>query len=84
MDSKNLIASLENGAFDDVFARLYGQQNIAKQRERYSGAVREFVALYGDSDNIRLFSAPGRTEIGGNHTDHNHGCVVAASVISAI
>ncbi len=80
MDSKNLIASLENGAFDDVFARLYGQQNIAKQRERYSGAVREFVALYGDSDNIRLFSAPGRTEIGGNHTDHNHGCVVAASV----
>ena len=26
------------------------------------------------------FSAPGRTEIGGNHTDHQHGCVLAAAV----
>ena len=31
-------------------------------------------------DNVFLFSAPGRTEIGGNHTDHQHGCVLAAAV----
>ena len=27
-----------------------------------------------------LFSSPGRTEISGNHTDHQHGCVLAAAV----
>jgi galactokinase len=32
------------------------------------------------NDELRLFSAPGRTEIGGNHTDHNHGKVMAASI----
>ena len=31
-------------------------------------------------DKIYHFSAPGRTEIGGNHTDHQHGCVIAAAV----
>ncbi|MDY4174983.1 MAG: galactokinase family protein, partial [Bacteroidales bacterium] len=39
----------------------------------------EFVAAYGDKD-ITAFSSPGRTEIGGNHTDHNHGRVLAGAV----
>ena len=47
---------------------------------RYLEAVDEFVNLYGDRDNVRLFTAPGRTEIGGNHTDHQHGLVLAGSV----
>lgn len=37
-------------------------------------------AEYGSHETTALFSAPGRTEIGGNHTDHQHGCVLAGSV----
>lgn len=72
---KNKILS---GGFDNDFAMLYG--DTAAARERYLAAVDEFAALYGERDNIRLFSAPGRTEIGGNHTDHQHGMVLAGSV----
>ncbi len=51
------------------------------QRERYGKAVEGFVETFGDDDmELLLFSAPGRTEIGGNHTDHNHGRVLAGSV----
>ncbi len=72
---KNCIA---NGEFDSEFYLLYSESEIAKKR--YIGAVEEFEKFYGQRDNIRLFSAPGRTEIGGNHTDHQHGLVLAGSV----
>lgn len=72
---KNRIA---NGEFDKEFALLYSENEIA--RKRYLDAVDEFEKLYGQRDNVRLFSAPGRTEIGGNHTDHQHGLVLAGSV----
>ena len=49
------------------------------QRERYIAAVEQFEALYGDGD-ISLYSVGGRSEISGNHTDHNYGKVIAASV----
>ena len=66
-----------NGKFDDIFSTLYGDVEFA--RARYAAAVDSFEALYGERD-VRLFSAPGRTEVGGNHTDHQHGCVLAGSV----
>ncbi|MCL2343902.1 MAG: galactokinase [Firmicutes bacterium] len=47
--------------------------------ERFRALVDTFVGAYGDGD-LQLFSAPGRAEIGGNHTDHQHGRVLAASV----
>ena len=78
MNSKELKSAIKNGSFDEEFLKLYGQ--TAVPRERFLSAVDEFCALYGDSDDLRVFSAPGRTEIGGNHTDHQHGCVLAASV----
>lgn len=52
---------------------------IPTQRERYAKATDEFVALYGDGD-VSLYSVGGRSEISGNHTDHNFGRVIAASV----
>jgi galactokinase len=52
---------------------------IPGQRERYAKAADEFVNLYGDGD-ISLYSVGGRSEISGNHTDHNFGRVIAASV----
>ncbi len=75
LEIKNKIAQ---GAFDDSFKMLYGDANAAQKR--YIKACDAFCELYGDRNNIRLFSAPGRTEIGGNHTDHQHGCVLAGSV----
>lgn len=69
-----------DGKLNEKFAVLYGKDQIEAQKARYTEAVDAFVELYGDQDNLTLFSAPGRTEIAGNHTDHNHGRVVAASV----
>ncbi len=68
---------ISEGYFDSDFILLYDEVNFAKQR--YIDACDKFVELYGDHE-VRLFSAPGRTEVGGNHTDHQHGCVLAGSV----
>ncbi|MBR6729697.1 MAG: galactokinase, partial [Clostridia bacterium] len=70
-------AVLENEA---IFAELYGKDNVKSQQERYIKAIDRFVEIYGEKDEMYIFSAPGRTEISGNHTDHNHGCVMAGSV----
>lgn len=59
--------------------KLYGAENVNAQLERYDKALESFKKLYGD-DEVRIFSAPGRTEVGGNHTDHNNGKVLAAAV----
>jgi len=81
MQTQELIAHIQAGGIDETLAYLYGtdEAELARQRKRYAAAVRTFVDTYGDAD-VRLFSAPGRTEVGGNHTDHQHGCVLAASV----
>lgn len=78
MNTTELKQSIQNGKFDKDFTLLYGETETA--RSRFCDAVDEFQMLYGECDNIRLFSAPGRTEIGGNHTDHQHGLVLAGSV----
>ena len=77
-----LIHALEEGKYDAAFRRLYADDDamVARQRARYADAVREFEALYGSERPVHLYSAPGRTEIGGNHTDHNNGVVMAAAV----
>ncbi|MBE6850261.1 MAG: galactokinase [Ruminococcus sp.] len=53
---------------------------LAPYRQRFLDAVSAFRAQFGDAQQIALFSAPGRTELGGNHTDHQGGHVLAASV----
>lgn len=68
---------ISSGKFDEMFKLLYGDAEKAKAR--YLKAVDDFEKLYGEHE-VRLFSAPGRTEVGGNHTDHQHGCVLAGSV----
>lgn len=80
MQTKELIALIENGGLDSRFAALYRESAVAAQRERYTDAVREFSSLFGADREVRLFSVPGRSEISGNHTDHNRGCVIAAAV----
>lgn len=55
-------------------------ENPAQYYARIEDVCRGFAEKFGPNRAVRLFSAPGRTEIGGNHTDHQHGCVLAASV----
>ncbi len=67
---------------DDKFEKLYASNsgNISKQKKRYIKLIENYIDVFGNSKNISILSAPGRTELGGNHTDHQHGCVLAASV----
>ena len=62
-------------------SELYPAQDLKEQRKRYCKAIDSYKEYFGGiGEGYRLFSAPGRTEVGGNHTDHNHGKVLAASV----
>ena len=61
--------------------RLYGTpENARKQQQRFESMKSAFAGIFGSAEGTCLISAPGRTEIAGNHTDHNHGRVLAASV----
>jgi galactokinase len=75
-----LIERINNGD-NAVFKKLYGNDEsiLAYQAQRYESLIGEFSAIY-KLDDVELFSSPGRTEIGGNHTDHNYGRVLAGAV----
>ena len=64
-------------SFEDIYI---DSAWAAKQPERYSDAVKVFESQFGNEGGIEVYSAPGRTEVGGNHTDHQHGEVLAASI----
>ena len=68
----------ENGA-DARLADIYGAENVDAQRERYAEAIGEFYSIYCERE-VSLFSVAGRSEISGNHTDHNFGKVLAGSI----
>lgn len=78
MKALTLKNEILNGACDSDFAMLY--QDVDAARVRYANAIDKFCGIFAESDDIRIFSAPGRTEVGGNHTDHQHGRVLAGSV----
>ncbi|WP_458122071.1 galactokinase [Paenibacillus sp. Z6-24] len=60
---------------------LYGQDELEMQLNRYEQMIGSFLNRYeADLQQIQMFSASGRVEIGGNHTDHNHGKVLAGSI----
>lgn len=71
---------LLSGDYDKKLLELYFEPElVAVQRRRYEQALAEFENAFGEGEAF-LYSAPGRTEIGGNHTDHQHGQVLAASI----
>ncbi|MDO4379894.1 MAG: galactokinase family protein [Clostridia bacterium] len=75
-------AALAEKKLDESFSKAYLKEQYDEQYERFLGVLSDFSEQYGENDEreIALFSAPGRTEVSGNHTDHNHGKVIAASV----
>ena len=67
---------------DEAFRLLYGgcPETAAFQQKRYARCLETFAREFGPRGDIRLLSVPGRSEVGGNHTDHNHGRVLACAV----
>ena len=85
LSCKTLVNQLADGRWDERLNHLYccnGSEALNTVRARAIEAVKRYQALFsaGDGVQVSLFSSPGRTELGGNHTDHQHGCVLAASV----
>ena len=77
---KEVKNTIENGGFDSALIRVYGEKELDAQRQRYAELCSFYEDTLGEGENIRFFSAPGRTEVCGNHTDHNHGQVLAAAI----
>ena len=80
MNSNQMKTHIANGGIDSVLAHIYGEAAVSAQKARYAAAIDEFAAIYGADRDVTLYSVAGRSELSGNHTDHNHGCVVAASI----
>ena len=77
MLASQLETAVDRGAFDTAFSVLY--RDTARAKARWTALLQTFRTRFGDREAV-LLSVPGRTEISGNHTDHNNGCVLAASV----
>jgi galactokinase len=81
MNGQILLKNISRPENLPVFSALYGPDGTATARERYlrlvEGLIRNFPGCETD---VRVFTAAGRTELGGNHTDHNRGKVLAASI----
>ncbi len=79
-DTMRILEVLQAGQLDDKLQDIYVDSAcVPKQRKRYMNAIRKYEMLFG-MDDISIYSAPGRSEIGGNHTDHQKGEVLVASV----
>ena len=79
MITSELLQYVKNGKLNDKLSAIYGEENVESQRARYEEAISDFLGIYGERE-VCLFSVPGRSEISGNHTDHNHGKVLAGSI----
>lgn len=82
MNHTNCIEKIKSDNVTKIFYELYGNdiETIEKQQLRYKNAIRAFEEYFPSRTDIHIYSAPGRTEIGGNHTDHQHGVVLASAV----
>ena len=81
MKVKEMIAAIESGRFDENLKAVYVTDDaVEKQKPRYVETLNDFGELFGYDREVSIMSAPGRTEVCGNHTDHNNGKVLAASI----
>ena len=80
MPLSDLVAAIDAGELDATFEALGSKGSAPVQRERVKALCATFADLYGADREVGLFTVAGRSELSGNHTDHNHGCVIAASI----
>ena len=79
-EGKMLLSELEQGLHDGRLREIYVDETMVEsQKKRYAKAIRHYKELFGPGE-VECYSAPGRSEVGGNHTDHQYGRVLATSV----
>ena len=80
MKASLLKEEFKTNKYDEMLEDLYEDAGLVDyQKDRYAFAINKFIELYGD-ENVSIYSAAGRSEISGNHTDHQHGRVLAGSI----
>ena len=80
METRRIISEIENGNYDNLFLDIYVDENkISYQKQRYVNAIESYIEEFGEDD-VEIYSAPGRSEVGGNHTDHQRGEILAADL----
>lgn len=81
MNVIELISAIEAGQLDENLKAVYVNDTaVEEQKPRYVELLKSFGELFGYDRDVEIMSAPGRTEVCGNHTDHNNGKVLAASI----
>ena len=80
MNAQQMKEHVFSGALDATLVHIYGEEALEAQKARYAQAIDAFAAQYGADRDLHLYSVAGRSELSGNHTDHNRGCVVATSI----
>ena len=86
METESLLHQIRHAADGSLFAQLYAPDGslsrLGQAKHRAETVLEHFVSSFPDTEHsdISLFSAPGRVEIGGNHTDHQHGCVLCGAI----
>ena len=81
MKVKEMINAISSGDFDKNLKAVYVTDSAVElQKPRYVETLNTFGELFGWDRDVSIMSAPGRTEVCGNHTDHNNGKVLAASI----
>ena len=79
-NSAVLKGELLQGKHSALFKDIYLDESLLDdQNKRYADAVAKFEELFGEKE-VEIYSAPGRSEVGGNHTDHQLGMVLATSI----
>ncbi len=82
VNSSQMKTLLQTKLLDESFSLVYKKESYSVQYERFLDVLESFTELFDKNSEreVSLFSAPGRSEIAGNHTDHNHGLVLAAGI----
>ena len=79
MEYLELKEYINSDKINETLSKIICSDDLAEEKKRYLKLLDEAYELYGDGD-YHLISSPGRSEIGGNHTDHQHGNVLAAGL----
>ncbi len=82
MKTNELNSIINDGGLNTELSALYGTDSdiLYNQRNRYTSAIARFREIFPSRDDVHIFSAQGRSEIGGNHTDHRRGCALGAAI----
>ena len=78
--ASQIINDIQNNKADSLFLDIYQDESMIEfQKKRYVDAIEQYINLYKDEE-VEIFSVPGRREVCGNHTDHQHGQVLATAI----